>query len=222
MRIADAHSSLTLASTSLVDTPNNQVVIGEVATFHVNMHLPEGTTISPNITVQLPDGSNGALLVQRVYIVAASNIVVFNESIVIVDSNNDGVMDHVVASFSKIQNIADNIIDQKDVCSLAVEALVVLNANNTKGRTLTSSSQFTYSNGTTAFNQSAITTSLVIVEPMLSITYSYGSAAGDSGDIFEASVNISHAVYSTAPAYNVNVTALVCTFSKIHLLNMHY
>lgn len=208
--VHDSSSTFSLSTTSLVDTLDHQVVVGETATVQTTIRLVEGTTVAPVIQVNVTYTA-GMLEIQRAYFTSPSNVNPVNCTISYVDRNSDSIIDALVARCDRIENSPDNIVNSYDQCNLVIEVLVPPSENNTQGRSLELSSTFSYTGGQNGTKTEAKqVVYLVIVEPRLGITYAIGPDAGDAGDVFQAQVNVTHIAGSNAPAYNINVTAMVC------------
>lgn len=195
------------------------MTIGEYVTFTVNITLPEGTTLKPQVVVMLPQLSNssstGVLALKSATLrtlTANMNATSFAQSIT---SVNGTYNDTARFSFDSIVNHPDNIVDQNDTVLIEIVVLVVDHVYNTPGLTLQVSSNFSHNSNNGLVVEIGRAIGLVIVQADLETTISLDVTSGDAGDAVKGSVMVYHTLSSTAVAFDVNITALLAPYIRI-------
>jgi hypothetical protein len=207
---ASANSSFTLRGASfsfaevdscVPETVSTSVAVDETVTYDSVLYLAEGTTTNARVVVALPKSSAG-------YLEAVNATVIFGAqvngsySIVLNDTNNDGVDDTIIVTFGPLLDTPDNINNTEDTVTVRSIVVPIDNPANTRGKVLNTTSQFSYLGGTVLAWQS-----MTLVEPTLNMSMAINTNSADAGDILNYTLIIQHTSVS-------NSAALLITMSK--------
>lgn len=203
-------SEIAQYNSSNADTRGSLVAIGEEMTYSVSITLPEGTTRSPSVVVQLPANlvsvSNNYILWSPANFDISTCVATLSRTDMTAASN-----DTVTFACDFIINKPDNVVDKNDTIMIAVVAQVLPTAQNIDGKTLTVTSKFSYRNSTNLF-ESSLSSTVTVVIPVLQWTTSWNRTSGQAGDVIGCSITIIHSSTSTGPAYDIDISALLLPF----------
>lgn len=196
-------SQLSLYRTYNADTPAYMVTIGEYIVYHLTITLPEGTTLSPSVSIQLP--AHLGLINATV----ASLPSTFNATTFTIDTQPNA------ANFScpALVNQPDNVFDSNDQVVLEITTLVLASSVNTEQLPITS--QFTFQNGTATLTESQRSLSVTVVQPALSWSVTWDETSGDAGDQVDCTIVVQHAASSSAAADDVMITAQLSPYFNL-------
>ncbi len=190
--------SQSLFSTSLDLTENDQVNIGESATFVTSFVLSEGTANS----VVFRDTAPSKMKIIASYVVFGRNIISSTAH-----SGKNGTLtgDYEIAlDLGNVTTMPDNIwASVEDHIDVYVQCVVENDTSNRNGSKL-------YNNGLLTFNNIdggvslIVNASVTVVEPLLEVTTKAWPLAAQAGDIINWNVTIVHRVGSTGPAFGLN------------------
>ncbi len=201
-----------LVATSEAYTSGNRVTVGEVLTFDLLVILPEGVTLDLVVTDLLPPGlayvghsiitlAAGSTLLTADYAGTVSAPTVTSATV----SGQDVIFD-----FGDITTDSDNVAGNNRFV-IRVEAVVVNEAGNVDGTTLTNDASLAYTHGTTLATTavaSASTPAVTVVEPQLEVAKTITSDVTnlDAGDTVTYEIRVRHTALSTADAFDVVIT----------------
>lgn len=204
-------SELGQYNSSNPDTRGSLVAIGEEMTYNVSITLPEGTTRTPTVVIQLP--ANLVAVTSHYILWSPANfdistcVTTLSRTDMTATSN-----DTVTFACDFIINKPDNVFDKNDTIVIAVIAQVLPAAQNIDGKTLTVTSKFSYRNSTALFEKSVLSSTITVVVPVLQWTATWNRTSGQAGDVVGCSIAIIHSSTSTGPAYDIDITALLLPF----------
>ncbi len=193
----DYSHSMVLASTSITQTSDPVINIGETVIFKTTFAFHEGTTSS----VALRYSMTGKLRILRAYVNFGSNV----QSSLLSQGRSVASQDgyNVDFDFGVITNKPDNLENQKDIITVTVEALAENHGTNIAGTVLGATSTLTYNGIGLPSSKSVYVT---IAEPVLYLTKAATPLSGDAGDIVHFTLSVAHDAQSTAPAFDLNVS----------------
>lgn len=196
-------SQLSLYRSSNTETGTNMATIGEYLVYRLTITLPEGTTLSPNVTFRLPNATSSPLgMVNATVLSGRINTTSFG--VTLQDLTGDGVLDTATISSPVLINEPDNI-DSNDQVVMEVYVMVLPASVNTQK--LAFVSQFQYNNGTTTIVEKEQSFNATIVQPELAWKVIWDEPSGDAGNQVDVSVVVQHTPSSTAPADDVMIVA---------------
>lgn len=199
-------SQLAVLSTSISSTNGTGVSIGELVNFGVTISLPEGTILIPTVIVYLPQS---AALLSVVNVNISSSSQISYPSRTIYYETGHGINDTATISFPYIINTPDNVVNANDKIIITVTALVLPATLSLNGNPITTSSSFSYNNGISTYTESTRSTSIYLIQPVLSWTVTWNRTSGDAGTVVGCVVSIRHTATSTATAFNIAIAALL-------------
>jgi fimbrial isopeptide formation D2 family protein len=200
-----------LNATSLPETQNMSVAIGELISLDTVFTLPSGTVLNGTLRIQLPKTSAGQLHVVYGQIVhmpeSMTSELAQGSNGTLLDTNDDFEIDAVEFAFGNI------VISPSWDDTLVVEVLTSVPSStaNKRGVQFSTNAYFTYNNATSAFviTPPAIGP-FVIIEPSLTITKTARPLTGvQAGTPIYYSLVIDHTAVSNAPAYGQVVVDLL-------------
>ncbi len=202
--------SKSILSTSLVETDNGEfnatipdVTVGEQISYQLLITLLEGTT-NVSVTDQLPIG-NGVIALDGASVAFGNNITsTLPGTLLLIDSDGDGIDDQLTIDFGAVTNIGDNIADSNDQIVVTVTGTVADVTQNAAGITLTN--QATADFGFISLSDNA---SVEIVEPILEVIKTIDDDELAPTEIGTYTVIVRHTDGSTATAADVVLSDLL-------------
>jgi hypothetical protein len=193
-------------TTSLTETLNTSVAIGEQIWVPLYLTIPLGYTKSVNLTIALPT-TNGKLIALYGDILYYPPDTTSAEALTtpanLGDSTGDGINDFITFPLGNILNNATGTTNS--TITFLVSMLVSSDASTFSGETLTSIATLTYSNGSNNFYLYA-SFSLKVVEPFLVLSNAASSTSYiASGTVVTFTLILSNNASSTGPAYYVEI-----------------
>ncbi len=197
--------SKTIVSTSLPDTPTDDVAIGETITYHITVTLPEGVTNSVVITDLAQANGLGVLeIVSAQILPLGGNISTTNSSVTLQNNSGaDALNDTVIVDLGDVTNLFDNITNTDDQVLVEVVARVANDPRNAAGDSLVNSASLAYAAGSDVTD----TLTVDVVEPVLDLTKNIVQTQADAGDTVTIVLTVSNT--GTAPAYDVTVQDVI-------------
>ncbi len=194
----------TVVGTSLATTTGTNVAIGEKVQYQVTVTVPDGTTTNATLTDSLPAGLAIVSLDGLTYssTLSSSQSGGFNgvQSSVVVGSNGSSLM----LNFGTINN-SNRDTTQTQTIVVTYTAVVLNNATNTAGRTLTNSAVFAVQGGSTAAS-----TPVTVVEPHVGVTLTASPTRGDAyGSAITFTAVITASAGTGADAYDTAWTDIL-------------
>ena len=199
VRVDAVELTKTIVSTSVGGDTSDEVVIGEVVTFDVEIAIPDGSAAR----IEVGD-------------IADAGLVVDPASVVLVDASTDVVLGPVTltptaAGFDLVLEDVVNppAVANDDVLVVRLDARVANIAANQDGTRL--ENRATHETFTTATQPVPTDTGSVVrfvdvVEPDLAVTKGAAPTAGvDAGDTVRFTVSLEHTAASTADAFDVEL-----------------
>lgn len=196
--VPDITLSHVITSTSLPNTTSAlfsgsvvDVAIGEHVVYTTTVGFPQATATGVTLTQTLPPGMrflSGYILTDGVKSHTLSNIVIGPNNI-------------ITYSLGDVDNVG---IGSGSGITIVTEAVLLDNVANTAGSIKTSSLQVNYSE-----KSKAITTTIEVVEPVLTIVKDYSPNTGDAGDTIPTTITVTNS--SSVHAYDVVLTDLTPT-----------
>jgi len=178
------------------------LVIGESATFEINVTIPEGSTPQVVITDTVPF-SNGVMRVDSASVVSVgANLspVVPSPVPAISDTQMaDGINDTVSFDFGQVDNTPDNAVTFNDQIIVRVVATLVDETANVNDDDLTNGVLVQFGPGLDA----SASADIDVVEPILSVDKSGSITQGDAGDSVTYTVTLQHTGGSAADAQDL-------------------
>lgn len=179
-------SQLTLLNTSNPDTLDDIVTIGELATFVLNVSLPEGTTFNVSFALRTTLAA-GIFSIFKVTPVYASNIVFHDYKLAV--SSTTFSDDTALVTLSSIVNNPDNVRNDDDNVLLIVECMPL--PTTPPGTEARLSTVFTHQfNTTQTLVEAAQMDSVIVMQPNLDIAHDCTPSVADAADELECSVDI--------------------------------
>jgi uncharacterized repeat protein (TIGR01451 family)/fimbrial isopeptide formation D2 family protein len=197
-----------LSATNQTHTTGNNVAIGEVATYKVDITVPEGQALNARLVDTLPTGlaitsidsitaSTGltssvgtmatVLATTQAAMVSPGRPLTVNFGTLTNSDTNDAVAETITIFYRAV--VLDDIGNQ--------QVVPAVNLNN--------SARFTYTSGGSATRSAAVT----VVEPTLSVSKTASPANADAGDTVTYTILIQPAAGSNLAAFNVSLTDLL-------------
>lgn len=207
LNIHDPLFSKSIDATSAPHTAGNNAVIGEVVTFGLLVTLPEGTTPSLRLVDDIPDGM--AYLSGTYELVTQTNppatcgslAADFNGTFTAGDpvvTASPGVSGaDITFDFGQIVVNADND-DTNNAFLICLQALVLNEAGNQNGDTLTNSATLTVTS-----NNLTDTQDVNVLEPELQVTKTVTDPNPAPGEVVTFTLTVNHAPTSAADAFDV-------------------
>ena len=186
-----------LTSSSLTDTTDPALTIGEVATFTITVHVPEGTTNTLQVIDDLPLGMtyvDGSTVVDTATDRTATAI---PAPVISTSGTNGGT---VTFDFTGPIVIVDSDpLTEDDTFEIVLQATLLNDANNQTGGTL--GNQVTVqADGGAILSDSA---TISVVEPDLNLIKSVDDATPEPEQEITYTLDLSHTTISTSDAYDV-------------------
>lgn len=146
VQLASPDFALQLNTTSLTETPDIHVAIGEAISLLLQVTLPQGTTPDALLQIALPSGLNGLDVVAANIRNLQSNMVLSNSSaqINLQDTDSDSIHDAVDIYFGNITNVPEGQTKGPGD-TVIVEIIAVVGLNNVNGTELNVVAAFQYS-----------------------------------------------------------------------------
>ncbi len=195
--------SVTTEITGPSNNTENQVVIGELATYTVTITVPQGVTNRAQLVDTLPVGE---ALVSSQSAVGSAGVSFSGSSSAIVSSNGRTL----TFNLGQIQD-ADTNPTTPDTITLSYEVITLNVSSNVAGTTLNNSAVLSYvdGNGNSQSLSPAIAT-LNVVEPKITLNKTVAvngvnGGSGDAGDPVKYTITLQHND-STPNAYQVNLS----------------
>lgn len=192
--ISSPYSSLSLHNTSDPYTTSSLVAVGEMATFFVNLTLPEGTTFLPNVRVNTFNDSNiGVLAITEVGLFSISSNVPSTGYFSSITSSSRAA-DTASVGFASMLNIANNQRNRSDIVVFYFKTVAPPVQSNVGGTNLKFISSVQFFNGSANITaEQPHSHTLKIVQPVLQWTVVWDTPSyGDAGDLLTGVVTISH------------------------------
>ena len=195
-----------IASTSLTETRSDQfsptiedLAIGERITYRLEASLAEGSSTLVAVDSLPTAGVAMELLGFRV-VTVGGNITLPGQPVATqVDTDGDGRPDQLTLDFGTVFNRPDNVVDEKDIIAVEVDAIVVNDPRNVAGDLLVNTAE-AFLNGASVGTGSA---TAEVVEPNLNVNKTSSIATGDAGDEVTFTVTVSPSQTMTGPAYGL-------------------
>jgi len=195
-----------------VNGGEDDLTIGETATYRFTVTFPEGTTPDALVYDQLPTGSSILSVVSSQIISIGGQLTPAMGNLVgevgtAINTDIDAYNDRVEWSFGDILNTPDGLNNTDDEIVFEVVALVVDDAVNQGGANdVVNSAGLIFTGGT--LQSTAV---VDFVEPDLTVTKTTLPAVvlADAGDILDYRLTIEHTAGSTADAFNLVITDLL-------------
>lgn len=193
------HSNLSLGNSSNVETLGSILSIGEYFSHYVTINVPEGTTLHPEISVNVP--ANLMAMISVFVNDQGGNIVMHNFTYTL-SSNQSSSNNSVTARFNSIVNSADGDTTN-DYLVLGFKG-VVLPSNITNGTELESVSTFVHFSSSSTLTEASQTVINTVVVPDVNMTEvcTLVSTTVQSGSVFTCTLTILP-VNMLAPAYDL-------------------
>ncbi|MEO0415170.1 MAG: hypothetical protein AAF226_09495, partial [Verrucomicrobiota bacterium] len=209
------------------------LTIGELVTYHIQIEVPEGTTENLVVTDLLPSvgaGDQGTLTFVEAYIVDPSDpdggpladgsqIGNFTQAdgttaltagdVTITPATPGG--QETRFEFGTVVTEGDNDFSN-NIITVAVVAFADNLPENVDGDLLTNTATLNYDalvDGELVEQKDTDTAHVHIVEPLLDIEKTVAQTAGDAGDVFDYTLTVTHDENSTAAAFDVAVADLL-------------
>lgn len=227
LRIPAPVLSFVVNSSTIPETLNTEVAVGEVMSWYITLDLPQGTTANATLSVFVHGYTedsyfeilSSAVISMATNIKSSAGVVVWSAGTPI-DSNGDNKADYVQYYFGNIVNEPEGV-KQGYTDKIIVEVVTMVTKNGTvDSTTYTNRAMFNYTEG-----GATITTPLrlVVVEPTLKVvkTSNNPSEYLEAGLSIEYVIVVSHASNSTGPAFNVLVSDLLVPELRLQSGTVH-
>lgn len=220
-------ASVQLLSTTVSQTADGTLVVGEKLTLEVNVTVPE-VAQTVNVSFDLSYETTGVHFVNPLASVLSfganvrqggMNQANFSVMERVIGGNNKAHPDRVTISFGQIGSVNDSEYSPDDIIQIqfSIEVrddLTLVNA----GTNIETNVTVTLNIGSQFVSR---VVEAVVVQPVLSVTPSVSGTVVDAGDVVLFTVNITHAGTSSADAFDVTVveqhdlildiSSIVCT-----------
>lgn len=190
-----------LISTDQEHTSGNRVVIGENATYRMEVTLPEGTTADSQVVIQLPRG----LALQDLKSIAWSEGVTFGQTAeeilasAVISGTSSNARDQARLLTLKLGDMVNSDSDNAVVEKLTLEyvATATNDTSNNNGGSRSATATFTHTLGSDKDGAS-----VKVAEPKLAINRSFSSSNVDADDKVTVTVDVTHSS-SSADAFDL-------------------
>lgn len=216
---SDGPLDLFVSATSLQETQDPLVNIGEVVTFTARVQVIEGTMTNTSLNITVPHNNNDVKLgILRAQVVSmdssSSTLLSPGDFVAPTDSNNDGYNDTVNFIFGTLVNYGGSHLQY-----VSIDALVLDITDNSYPKELSCVAVFAYGNITNVFFTQTATATVSIVEPVLNISktaLTFGEP--EAGGIVQYTVTAQHTAQSHSAAYDIVITDYL---SDMHSLDVN-
>ncbi len=188
----------TIDSTNQAHTSGNNVAIGEIITYEVELTIPEGTLTSAIVNDAL---DTGLAFVSCSSIVASAGLSTSIGTFGDVCSNSTAINsgEDITFDFGTLTNSdTDNLTDE--TITITYDVVVLNTAANVRNQNRNNDAELSWSLGQVSDNAPNVT----IREPDLQVSKSASPTSADASDTVQYSVTISHTGNSDLNAYNVS------------------
>lgn len=198
----------TVSATGLAETgseahnpANPDLAIGETVTYTVTVTLPEGQTGSVVITDVAPASAAGVIELQSASVTAQganlSPALVGTLGTLTDALLSDSLNDTATFTLGTITNAPDNIADAKDTLTITVVGVLRDLPANADGDTLVNTATLSYATGPAL----SATAAVDVVEPALTLDKTFSVDTASPGDTVQIQVVVTNT--GTSPAYGV-------------------
>lgn len=196
-----------LIATSLPQSTDPFVFIGEEVTFRVVATIREGTTQDLVLADLLPT-TPGVLSLLDWRITNLGTNISFTGAPPPVGSPQTGA---VTINLGDVTNLADNFLDARDTIVFEVRARIDDLPQNNRGDVLTNTATATFTDGTGAIRDLSDTDSVTIAEPAPQLTKTADRATADGGDVVTYTVEVRNPVTggTAAPLFDLDIRDLL-------------
>ncbi|MGB7343551.1 MAG: isopeptide-forming domain-containing fimbrial protein [Pirellulaceae bacterium] len=190
----------TLTATNQSQTTGNNVAIGEIATYQIQLTIPQGVTNTVQV-VDTPDA--GLAIVDVVSVVADTGITSSAGTFASIGTAATIPADgsSLTLNFGNLTN-ADTTSGVAETVTITYRAVVLNESFNDRGDVLDNAANFTWNTGSIALDGPDLT----VVEPELVVTTNIVETSGQASDLVEVIMTIDHTVASNADAMDVVLT----------------
>ncbi|MBE2900270.1 hypothetical protein DNK57_05545 [Methanothermobacter thermautotrophicus] len=206
--------SKTVNATSEPDSTGNNVIIGEVVTYRIDITIPAGVTA--DVTVRDPIDARyieyitGRSLISRSSGNITSDVFTFTQAgLGNFESITETGTNPLLFYLGNITN--NNPTGSNETIRLLIQVVVKNNGNNTAGRTISNTAYLDYRNDAgTNLNTSSTAPGLTVRLPSLYVNKTSNQTVVDGGGSVKFTLTIGNTAGSNvAPLYDLNVTDLL-------------
>ena len=191
-----------VSSTSLPESSGSTLLIGEEVFYDVTLTLAEGSTAGLVFTDTLPNTAGGRIaFLDATLLSVGGNISFANTSLVPgtalagIDSNGDGILDQVTASFGDTINLPNNVVNAGDQIVVRIHGVVPDIPENNSGDVLTNTAVATFIDGQGNPGSIEATAPITIGVPGPTITKTVvGATTVDAEDLVEYQVVVTNPI----------------------------
>ena len=194
-----------LVSTSLPESADPFVLIGEEALFRVTLSLREGLTRDLVLADILPT-TPGVLTLRDWTLVSLGSNISFTGSAPPVGVPQTGP---ITLPLGDTINLADNVVDARDRIVFEVRAAVLDVPQNSRGDVLVNTASATFTDAAGVTRSIADTESVTIAEPSLELTKTANRTTADGGDLITYTLLVTNPVGpAAAPVFDLTIRDL--------------
>lgn len=192
-----------LVSTSIAESNDPFVLIGEEVLFRITLSLREGLTRDLVLADLLPT-TPGTLTLRDWTLVGLGSNIAFTGFAPPVGAPQVGP---ITLALGDATNAADNVFDARDQVVFEVRAVVGNLPQNNRGDVLVNTASATFTDATGATRSILDTESVTITEPGPEITKTANRTTADGGDVVGYTLRVTNPVIGgvTAPVFDLNV-----------------
>ncbi|MFM8377872.1 MAG: isopeptide-forming domain-containing fimbrial protein, partial [Planctomycetia bacterium] len=190
-----------LVGTSIPSNGTNNAVIGEIATFELQVQFPPGTTTEALVVDTLPTGLAFVQMVGSP--IVDPGVTVSNATWATPTVTNDGRT--VTFDLGTVTNSATD--RSLRGVTLRYEAVVLNVSSNVNFKTLTNSAKLTWTGHTEL--PAATSGPVTVIESKLKVTKTPSRTVAQAGDVVTYTIVVSHNADSRADAHNVDLSDVI-------------
>lgn len=207
-----------LSSTSLAETSETDVALGETASFNFTIKFPYGTTQLVKLTMQTQTSTGTLNVIGAQVLHWQANFdstagYTAGSFINGTDTGNYGYNNSVEIDFANVRVVRNGLFPGDQYFQVLVHTRVLDVVKNANRVALYAVPSYTYSNGSTSFIpiSSNLRRTLRVVVPAISLNKQVvmPSTVVMAGDSVQYTITVAHTTASTAVAYNLRVVDLL-------------
>lgn len=195
-------TNLTATSDTRGDNTIDDLAIGELVTFTIEVEVPESEIDNLEISDTLPD----FMRAEAVRVVSTGSGIVSGQSTSLSDLNNsDSINDTAIVSFTSY-DFAGSSSQNISTIEIEIDATLLNNPGNLNLEELINTVDVDYTNNPSPIQAQE---SIEVVIPELNIEKTVSASSGDAEDPFTYTFTISHTANSQAAAFDIELTDII-------------